>query len=206
MRIYLVRHATSESNQKATYSDPDTLLGPHAEQELRAVRRYLQTKEFSEVYTSPLRRTVRTAEILGFPDAQRERRLAERNFGIFIGHTHKECEVLFPEEYANYMQDSVGYSIPEGESFLQVCDRVWRFLDELTEKERSAVTPIEGFRPRAGDPRNILLVCHFNILNAALCWVMESPYLGHHLITENGGVLCLDSRGRLKTLSIERRR
>jgi len=206
MRLYLVRHGTSLSNKKATYSAPDTPLAPQAAAELTPVAEYLSGIRFDACYTSDLRRTRETARILGFPDAVLEPRLRERNFGVFIGFDHYEAQERFGEVYSAFRADQVAYRIPEGESFEDVCDRVWAFLDEVTAKERASVMPIEGFRAAAGDDRNVLVICHFNIIAACLCWVMDNRHLGHHLETENGGVLVLDIRGPLKMMSIERLR
>lgn len=204
MRLYLVRHGTSLSNNRATYSAPDTPLAPQAAHELAPVADYLSSIRFDDFYASDLQRTQETARILGFPQAKPEPRLRERNFGVFIGLDHYEAQEKFAEPYEAFRSDPVGYRIPEGESFDDVCDRVWAFLDEVTARERASDMPIRGFRAAPGDDRNILVVCHFNIIAACLCWVMENRRLGHHLETENGGVLVLDIRGPLKMLSIER--
>ena len=204
MRIYLVRHGLSRSNKKSTYSHPETPLSKEAEDQLQPVRKRLNELKFDQVYSSNLPRAMDTAKILGYPDHLIEPRLAERNYGIFIGHTHEECLDLFPEAYAEYQKDPVAYPIPEGESFHQVCDRVWAFLDELSAKERAATPQISGFRPYPADESQILLVAHFNVIAACMCWVFENRDLSHHLVCDNGGVLLLDIRGKLKTIFIER--
>lgn len=200
MRIYFVRHGRSMSNLAGTYSHPDTDLAPEAEKELLGAKEYLSRITFDKVFTSDLKRNVKTSEILGFPEAVHEPRLRERDFGIFVRSTHLEALERFPEEYDLYQRDPVDYRIPEGESFNDVCDRVWGFLDELTAHERSSAPKIEGFRPHAADPSNVLLIAHFNVIASAMCWVFENRYLSHHLVTENGGVLILDIRGPLKTI------
>lgn len=203
MRIYIVRHGLSMSNKKSTYSSPDTLLSYEAVDQLLPVADRLNKLKFDQVYSSHLDRAVDTAKILGYSDPIIEPRLAERDFGIFIGHTHEECLEKFPKAYTAYQNDPVGAPIPEGESFHDVCDRVWAFLDELSEKERLSSPPVEGFRPNATDETQVLLVAHFNVIAACMCWVFENRHISHHLVCDNGGILLLDIRGKLKTIFIE---
>ncbi len=203
MRIYFVRHGISRSNQKSTYSSPDTPLAPEAEEHLMPVAERLSRIKFDRIYSSDLPRAINTAKILGYEDPIIEPRIGERNFGIFIGHTHEECIDLFPGPYAKYQNDPVGYQIPSGESFHDLCDRVWAFLDEISAKERSENPMISGFRPQAADETQVLLVGHFNVIAAAMCWVFENRSLSHHLVCDNGGVMLMDIRGKLKTIFIE---
>lgn len=205
MRIYLVRHGISQSNMKSTYSEPGTLLAPNARMELQVTKKHLQNISFDKVYTSDLIRTVQTAEILGYPDAIKESRLRERDFGVFVGNNHYQAMQKYPTSYKKYMQDPVDYRIPRGESFHDLCDRVWDFLDELTSRERNSKMPVDGFRPVPGDTSQVLLVTHFNVIASAFCWVIEDRYRGHHLVSDNGGIFLMDIRGPLKTLIVERR-
>lgn len=203
MRIYIVRHGISRSNQKSTYSSPDTPLAPEAADHLKPVADRLSRIKFDKIYSSDLPRAINTTKILGYEEPIIEPRIAERNFGVFIGHTHEECLELFPGLYAQYQNDPVNYRIPSGESFHDLCDRVWAFLDEISAKERSANPMIRGFRPRAADESQVLLVGHFNVIAAAMCWVFNNRDLSHHLVCDNGGVMLMDIRGKLKTIFIE---
>lgn len=98
----------------------------------------------------------------------------------------------------------MGYRIPEGESFDDLCDRVWNFLDELTEQERKGNPPIEGFRLRPVYDSQVLIVSHFNVIAACVCWVFGDRSLSPHVVADNGASLLMDVRGSLKTICIER--
>lgn len=204
MRIYVIRHGISESNKSMTYSEPETRLAPEAARQLRSVKKKLKSVPFERVYASDYARTLKTAKILGFYNPILEPRVRERNFGIFTGHTRLECQEKFPEVYANYLADPMGYRIPEGESFDDLCDRVWDFLDELTEQERKGNPPIEGFRLRPVYDSQVLIVSHFNVIAACVCWVFGDRSLSPHVVADNGASLLMDVRGSLKTIFIER--
>ncbi len=203
MKLFIVRHGLSRSNRLATYSEPGTPLAEEAKALLQPVKAYLKTKQFDRVYASDYKRAMDTARILGFPDPVKEARLRERNFGVFIGKNHEECSRELGDAYRAFLEDPLSYRIPEGESFDDVCDRVWSFLDEISEQERKAETQVVGFRPQAASSEQVLIVCHFNVMCACLCWIFENRHLGPHLVTENGGILQIEVAGPLKTLHIE---
>lgn len=204
MRFYFIRHGVSESNQGMTYSEPTTPLAKEASGQLQSVKRHLKTMVFKEVVASDFRRTMETARLIGFPDPLPEPRLRERDFGIFTGHTHEACLSLFPDAYAAFQHDPVHYRIPNGESFDDLCDRVWDFLDEKSAHERAATQPIEGFRYRPLDVSTMLIVAHFNVVAAAVAWVFDDRSTSHHIVTDNGGALMIDVRGPLKTIFLGR--
>lgn len=204
MKIYVMRHGLSESNKKFTYSSEDTRLADEAKEQLLPVAKMLQKINFDEVYSSELLRARNSAEILGFNNVITDKRINERDFGVFIGKTHEECLRDLSFEYSSYQRDPIGYKIPDGESYHDVCSRVWSFLDEISEKERLSNNPIMNFRPAPGDDRNIMVVAHFNVITACACWVLDNVNFARNITIDNGGVLVIEIRGAYKMIYFER--
>lgn len=202
MHIFMIRHGLTYSNKATTYSDPHTDLAPEAAGQLMAPAAYLRQFQFSRVLTSDYLRARKTAELLGYPDAQPEARLRERNFGIFTNKTLQEVQEVYPEEFSRLTRDSVSYAIPEGESFDMVCARVWGLLDELTRVERETAVAMQGFHPDEASSEQILLVTHFNVMLAALGWILDTKQVDNKLHTHNGGILEIDVRGKEKSICL----
>jgi broad specificity phosphatase PhoE len=102
-----------------------------------ALARRLSNRRVGTVYSSDLGRALRTAEIIatacGVP-LRVDRRLRERNMGIFQGLTLKEIRDRYPQECAAFEQSGFEYIIPEGESGRQRLDRSVRVLTEIAEQ------------------------------------------------------------------------
>lgn len=142
MRLYVVRHCTTECSAKKIYCGvTDVPLSPEGQREAQRLRDAMRDVKFDLAIASPLLRAKETvAAIVGereipilFDD-----RLKERAFGAFEGRS-VEGEEGKPFRYG------VAMKYPGGESYFQVAARIYALLDELKEKD-------------AG--KNILLVSH----------------------------------------------
>lgn len=205
MNIYLVRHGRSLSNMANTYSDGSTELDPQYLDELKPAKAYLNKIHFDGVFTSDYTRCIQTAEALGYPDAVREPRLRERSFGVFEGLTPTQVWDKYQADYAALCANPVTYAAPEGETYEEVCRRVWSFLDELSAKERASfvATPY-GMRPDPAFNENYLLVCHYNVLSSALGWVMGTTQSLKGLAPQNGAILQVQVYGPVKSVRLPR--
>jgi probable phosphoglycerate mutase len=89
--VWLVRHGETEwtvSKQHTGTTDiPLTAVGEESARSLGAV---LGRHAFAAVFTSPLQRARRTAELAGFPDAVVDERLVEVDYGDYEGRTTAE--------------------------------------------------------------------------------------------------------------------
>ena len=81
MVIYFMRHTAVDVPQGVCYGQTDVPLKPTFEMEATQTAAHLQGLSFDKVYTSPLTRCVRLATFCGYPDAERDDRLKELNFG-----------------------------------------------------------------------------------------------------------------------------
>ncbi len=144
MKIYFVRHGQTANNRK------NMLQGRAADPELNetGIRQAEEAGEwfaengisFDAVYSSPLRRAVRTAEIIaeraarGTPVRIRiDERLIEMDYGPYEGAdlTH------MPEELRTFFADLIHNPAPEGmETLQEVTARAASFLAELREESK----------------------------------------------------------------------
>jgi alpha-ribazole phosphatase len=121
------------------------------------------TSELSAVYCSDLGRAVRSAEIIAEPNGLKAitvRGLRERNFGIWEGMTFAEIKESYPVDFDLWAADPVRHSPIEGETTIDVRDRVIAAMDMI-------------LNDHAGD--NVAIVAHGGVNRVILCHILGMP-------------------------------
>ena len=113
------------------YGQADVPVADTFEQEASATKSRLSGMTFDHVYTSPLSRAALLADFCGFPDAERDSRLKEMNMGKW--EMQRWEDISDPHLQAWYA-DYLHLPTTGGESFQQLRQRVFSFLDELKQK------------------------------------------------------------------------
>lgn len=109
------------------------------------------------VWTSTLRRTIETAEVVGLP-YRAWRALDEIDAGVCDGMTYDEIAETMPHEYEARQADKFRYRYPRGESYQDVIQRLEPVIFEL-ERER----------------RPVLIIGHQAVLRALYAYMMDRP-------------------------------
>ena len=151
LELWVVRHAETEWSASGRHTGrTDIPLTAAGERQARALESRLAGAGFDRVYTSPLERARRTAELAGFPDAVPEPLLLECDYGDYEGVTSAEIHLRRPgwELYRD--------GCPRGESPAQLARRAAAFV-ELA----------------AGPGGRVLAIAHGHILRA-----VATAYLG----------------------------
>jgi alpha-ribazole phosphatase len=139
MKIYLVRHTAVDIPQGMCYGQTDVPLKDIFEKEAAIVKNNLKNKSFDTVFSSPLSRCRRLAHFCGYNAAILDDRLKELFFGDW--ETHKWDEI----DMSIWETDWINISTPNGESFIQMYDRVSSFFDDLKKDAyRSAIVFTHG--------------------------------------------------------------
>ncbi len=124
----MVRHGETEWSKAGRHTGlTDVPLLPEGEQRARSLRPRLEGETYAAVYSSPLQRAVRTAELAGFPDPIREPLLVEWDYGDYDGITSAQIRQERPD------WDLWRDGCPGGEAFEQVAGRAGRFLETVSE-------------------------------------------------------------------------
>ena len=129
MEVILIRHTSVDVPAGTCYGQTDVPLAPTFEAEAAVTKAALEAcGPVDAVWTSPLSRCTRLADYCGYPDARRDERLLEMNFGEWERQRYEEIRDPYIEKwYADYLHTPV----PGGESFEMQFIRVSAFLDEL---------------------------------------------------------------------------
>lgn len=137
--LVLIRHGATQGNQEHRYlGKTDEPLSEEGKREIEAYQKQRCYPKIDNLFTSPLRRCIQTAEIL-YPDilpVQMEE-LAEMDFGAFEGKNYRELQN--DKGYQVWIDSNGTLPFPEGESreeFLIRCERGFhRIRDTLKQEE-----------------------------------------------------------------------
>lgn len=170
--LYLIRHGETEGSEVKRYKgNIDVPLSEKGIKQVEQVAKYLNRSYKSHkscngleaVYSSPLIRALRSAEIIAkslglkpivIPD------LRERSFGIWEGMSFNEIKDKYPEEFEAWAGNPLKYSPIGGESTVEVRDRVVNALDNLLTNHNE---------------ERIAIVAHGGVNRIILCHVMGIP-------------------------------
>lgn len=129
MEIYLIRHTSVDVPAGYAYGQTDVPLKDTFPHEAAAVKTKLEGLVFDQVWSSPLSRCVRLAAACGYPDARRDARLKEIDFGDWEMKSWNE--ISSDPRSAAWFADWIDVPAPGGESLAGQYRRVAGFLDEV---------------------------------------------------------------------------
>lgn len=125
MKIILIRHGKTVFNKERRYTGcQDIPLSLEGIKELKRVKENLTTIENYKLYTSDLKRTHQTSQIL-FPNkaiSNSFKEFNEMNLGDFETHTYDELKNQ--SDYQEWLNDIYSVQCPNGESFQDFKNRV----------------------------------------------------------------------------------
>lgn len=138
--LILIRHGRTEWNEKGKYqgqSDPP--LNEEGRRQIKHLSFELCSLGGDIIYTSPLKRARETASILAEKMSVKvieDPDLMEMNLGEWEGATRDEILKRYPRLLRLWEENPWEVQIPGGENLSLVAERVYRFLDRVSEKHR----------------------------------------------------------------------
>jgi 2,3-bisphosphoglycerate-dependent phosphoglycerate mutase len=136
--LIAIRHGETEWNGEGRFQGHlNSVLNRAGLAQAEALGEYLARESFDLLLSSDLGRALQTASAIAMCTGHEivvERRLRERNMGIFQGLTPAEVQARYPDEYARFSSRDPDYVIPEGESVRQLFERCVACFTELAER------------------------------------------------------------------------
>jgi len=146
--IYLSRHGESLNNLFGKIGG-DAELSQRGWQYAEALVGFFGSRPVGNIWTSELKRTQQTTKYLGSPKTV-ESGVNEINAGEHDSLTYEEIAENFPTEFALRDKDKLRYRYPDGESYMDVVDR------------------LEGVMKRISYEDNLLIISHQATLRCLL--------------------------------------
>jgi probable phosphoglycerate mutase len=179
LEIYLARHGETKWSASGRHTgNTDLPLTPKGEERAKALRPRLASLKFDGVYSSPMQRARRTAELAGFPRPQIIDLLREVDYGDYEGLTSKQIHKSNPswEVYAD--------GSPGGETPRQIYERAQAIIVLLSKSGGRVLAFSHGHTLRAVGAAwiraDIKVATGLKLDVATLCVLRDD---GHRLIT-----------------------
>ena len=186
--IILARHGETEWNVAEVFRGQiDIDLNETGVKQAELLSGYLSTSAIAAVYSSPLKRALKTAEIIAQPhklEVDVDPDLIDFNFGKWQGLSHQEVKEKYRDLYATWITHPEQVRMPDGEALEDVSKRVIRVRNKVIENHRGTVV-IVGHRVV-----NKVMICtllgldnsHFWKIRQDTCGISIFSYLNEQFI------------------------
>lgn len=134
-RIYLIRHGETTASAEDRFSGgTDVALSDNGRWQAECLAKRLADDKIVAIYSSPMRRTLDTATIIGKPHRLTpvpNENLKEIHHGHWETMLREDVERHYPEEYAAWVEDPFTYTPKGGESGVAVMARALPIIREI---------------------------------------------------------------------------
>ncbi len=154
MNIYLIRHTKVKLSNNICYGQSDLDLAESFKTELDIIRNKLNFSSNMNLYTSPLKRCTILSKHLTNELPIIDKRLLELNFGNW---ELKEWVSLPKSEFDKWLKNIKEYTIPNGESYLDLYKRSKNFFTEIIKK----------------DHKNVYVISHAGVIRSILSYILK---------------------------------
>jgi broad specificity phosphatase PhoE len=134
-RLILIRHGETDWNVEGRYQgQADPPLNQQGLAQARQLTQELRSASLDVLYSSPLRRALKTARTLAKAldiPLHTDPRLMEIHQGEWQTLLHTEIAARYPEIFHRWQTEPWTVTIPGGENIAQVQERVYAAVDEI---------------------------------------------------------------------------
>lgn len=161
MKLYITRHGTTEWNlEKKLQGWADSPLTEDGRNRAIKLGNSLKDIDFDMIYTSPQERALNTAKLImrnKNTEIKVHNGLKELRYGSWQGMYISDIEKDYPEDYHSYINDPEQYMPEDGESMVDLFQRLNLFLEEISTMNY----------------QNILIVSHGITIKAIIAIIKE---------------------------------
>ena len=191
--VYIIRHGETDSNIRHTcVGHKDVELNENGIKLAQELCERLSDIKLDAIYSSPLSRAVSTITPYGKAPVIMNFALIERDYGDWDDMTFEEIEAAYPDEYAKWFSNWIGYEIPNGESSAQVQSRVNDFMDKIISNHKDGSVAVVT---HLGTARHI--ISHLLNLTPEQSWLFTFENAKYAVIEVDD-----DGNGLLKGLNL----
>ena len=141
--LILIRHGeTLWNTQLRMQGSLDSDLTPKGESQIKALGEWMKEVPFDYLYCSDTPRAHKTAEAIRKFTGHNlnfDKRLREKNLGVFEGLTSEEARERYPETFKQFKTAGASYVIDQGESTQQLLKRALDAIEEIRDRHPQKV-------------------------------------------------------------------
>jgi probable phosphoglycerate mutase len=160
-KLYLVRHGETEWNKDSkVQGKTDTELSDKGIHQAELLAKRLACEDIDFVYSSSLKRALRTAEIITSPNEcgiVKSEKYHEICLGPWEGMTISEIKEKYSEHFRAYREDPANFRLPGAETFLELAERTYSAIIEIVKSHKGG---------------SILIVSHGTAIKAAIIRIL----------------------------------
>ncbi len=172
MRLILARHCQTSWHAERRYvGSTDLPLDDTGMKQAKLVASHLTDTELDAVYSSPLSRCLQLANMIvegRSLDVTIDRRLHEIDLGRWTGQSYDDVALRDEETLKRWLEDPASVTLPDGESILDVRERVKSWLED-------ALDAYLG--------RTVLVSSHSTPIKVMLTLLLGLPLSGVHSLS-----------------------
>ncbi|ALB28001.1 histidine phosphatase family protein [Companilactobacillus heilongjiangensis] len=178
VELYIVRHGETDTNYEGRINgmSTDKPLNAKGIAQVEELKKYIDINKFDEIYSSPMKRAMQTAEILNqnVHEIKQDKRLYEADYGSWDGLKESELHDKYPDVFDenNYLLPGYTKYAKDGEEYADVYKRVEDFMDDMAKK---------------GDEK-IMVVCHGFVSRSFMKVVTGAQNISQIIQPDNAGV------------------
>jgi len=178
VELYIVRHGETDTNYEGRINgmSTDKPLNARGIEQVEELAKYVDINKFDEIYSSPMKRAMQTAEILnqGVHEIKQDKRLVEADYGSWDGLKETELHAKYPDAFDenSYLLPNYTKYAKDGEEYDDVYKRVEAFMDDMAKK---------------GDEK-IMVVCHGFVSRSFVKVVTDAKSISNIIQPDNAGV------------------
>jgi broad specificity phosphatase PhoE len=201
-QIILVRHGQTEWNKHERFRGwIDIELDETGLRQAEAAAPRIAQWEVDAIYSSPLKRTMATAQIianpLGLPVVPLEG-IIDMNFGVWQGLSIGEVKLKYPKLFELWHNNPHRLEIPQGESLEEVRKRAVATIDDVVARHENGMVTLVTHRVVCK-----VLLCHLLGLDNSHFWQIEQDTTAINLLNIREGkvtVTLINDTCHLRTL------
>jgi len=178
VELYIVRHGETDTNYEGRINgmSTDKPLNAKGIAQVEELKKYIDINKFDEIYSSPMKRAMQTAEILNqnVHEIKQDKRLYEADYGSWDGLKESELHDKYPDVFDenNYLLPGYTKYAKNGEEYADVYKRVEDFMDDMAKE---------------GDEK-IMVVCHGFVSRSFMKVVTGAQNISQIIQPDNAGV------------------
>jgi len=143
LKLILVRHGETHWNKDGLVqgADSDIELNDTGLEQARRLAAFLKDEPLTAVVSSPLRRALATAEVIAGEhqlSVETDQGLRELKVGDLEGTSISSLPTTFSQFLLKWWQGGEAVKLPNGESLVDLQQRVWKVVESLLERHRTS--------------------------------------------------------------------
>ncbi len=184
----MARHGETEWNVAEVFRGRiDIELNETGMKQAELLAEYLGGVKIDAIYSSPLRRALKTAEMIASYhklEVEIAPGLIDFDYGKWQGLSHQEVKHRYKELYAEWMKNPHRIKMPNGESLSDVRERALSVVDEAVAKHEGTIALVSH------RVVNKVLICallgldnsHFWNIRQDTCGTTTFSYINQHFV------------------------